>query len=563
MQNLSIYLATLLFLGTMACQNRSNQQEKDKATNDTIQQADTTQKTIREKLNQYVEVKLEADLSKLNNNQRQVLRKMIKAAQAMDGVFWHQAYGTSDSLKTQTDGKAEWRYAQINYGPWDRLADNASFVEGIGPKPAGANFYPPDMSKKAFNQAELPHKNSLYTMLRRNEEGKLKTVWYHEAFKAQHEQAAELLKQASAITRNPSQAEYLNLRAVALLSDQYKSSIRAWMELENNMFNLIIGPIETYEDQLFGYKASNEGMVLIKDQEWSQRLARYAQYLPELQAGLPVPEKFKQEQPGRDAELNAYQIVYYAGGANAGPKTIAKNLPNNADIQNEKGSRRMQLKNAMRAKFDTILEPISRVLIDEEQRSYITFKAFFGCTMFHEVAHGLGLNNTINDKGTVRKALQEHASAIEEGKADILGIHMITELLKQDRLEGNLKDYYTTFMASIFRSVRFGASSAHGKANMIRFNYFKNKGAFKRQENGTYKINYDKMREAIKRLSRKILTIQGKGDYQAAQALVNEQGVIQAQLQKDLNKLDKQGIPVDITFKQGIDVLGLNASGDA
>ncbi len=212
----------------------------------------------------------------------------------------------------------------------------------------------------------------------------------------------------------------------------------------------------------------------------------------------------------------------------------------------------------MRAKFEKILKPISKVLIDKDQRKHITFKGFFGCTMFHEVAHGLGINNTINNKGTVRKALKAHASAIEEGKADILGIYMVTKLIEWGHLEANLKDYYTTFMASIFRSVRFGASSDHGKANMVRFNYFKEKQAFQRQPNGTYKVHYDKMKKAIKNLSAKILQIQGKGDYKAAEKLIREKGKVKTTLRKDLNRLEKRDVPVDIIFDQGLDVLGLD-----
>ena len=328
--------------------------------------------------------------------------------------------------------------------------------------------------------------------------------------------------------------------------------------MKNNDLDIVIGPIETYEDQLFGYKASYEAYVLHKDKDWSDKLTKFAAFLPELQENLPVNEKFKQEKPGTDADLNAYDVIYYAGAANAGGKTIAINLPNDEQVQLQKGTRRLQLKNAMRAKFDKILVPISNILITKEQRKHITFDAFFANTMFHEVAHGLGIKNTINDKGTVRKALKEHASALEEGKADILGLYMVEQLLNKGELDGDIKDYYTTFIASIFRSVRFGAGDAHGVANMIRFNYFKEKGAFERLENGTYKIDYDKTRAAIKSLSQLILTLQGKGDYEAVNQLVEEKGNIGEQLNKDLNRLNEENIPIDVIFEQGTKVLGLD-----
>ena len=325
------------------------------------------------------------------------------------------------------------------------------------------------MSKAEFNEPDSDTKDSEYTLIRRDSAGQLKVVPYAEAYANELKQAAKLLRQAAELAEDPDFAKYLNLRADAFLSNDYRPSDLAWMDMKNNDVDLVIGPIETYEDQLFGYKTAFEAYVLIKDKQWSDRLAKYAQFLPELQRGLPVEDKYKQEMPGANAQLNAYDAVYFAGHSNAGSKTIAINLPNDEYVQLEKGTRRLQLKNAMRAKFDKILRPIADQLIVPEQRENITFDAFFANTMFHEVAHGLGIKNTINNKGTVRAALKEHASALEEGKADILGLYMVTQLFEKGELTtGTLQDYYTTFMASIFRSVRFGASSAHGKANMIR-----------------------------------------------------------------------------------------------
>ncbi|MCB0445069.1 MAG: Zn-dependent hydrolase, partial [Gelidibacter sp.] len=331
----------------------------------------------------------------------------------------------------------------------------------------------------------------------------------------------------------------------------------AWMDMKTNTLDVVIGPIETYEDKLFGNKASYEGYVLIKDQDWSERLARFSSYLPELQKGLPVDEAYKKETPGTDSDLNAYDVVYYAGDCNSGGKTIAINLPNDEEVQLKKGTRRVQLKNAMKAKFDKILMPIADILIDPSQRQHITFDAFFQNTMFHEVAHGLGIKNTINNKGTVRTALQEHASALEEGKADILGLYMVQQLNAKGELTNDFKDNMVTFMASIFRSVRFGAADAHGTANMIRFNFFEEKGAFSRNDDGTYKVNFEKMQSAMEELSNLILTLQGNGDYEGVAKLVAEKGVIPAQLQKDLDRLSVANIPVDVVFEQGVKTLGL------
>jgi hypothetical protein len=446
---------------------------------------------------------------------------------------------------------------RINYGPWDRLNGDQSFVEGIGEKPLGANFYPADMTMDEFDELEDEDKTSLYTMIRRDEEGALKTIWYNEFFNAQVNKAADLLIQASELAEEESLKDYLTLRAEALRTDDYMASDMAWMDMRDNGLDCIIGPIENYEDKLFGYKAAHESYILIKDKEWSQRLERYTSLLPQLQKTLPCDDKYKQEEPGRDSQLAAFDVVYYAGDCNAGSKTIAVNLPNDEEVQLKKGTRRSQLKNAMRAKYDKILVPISKQLIVEDQQANITFDAFFGNTMFHEVAHGLGIKNTINDNGSVREALKETFSPLEEGKADILGLYMVTQLFEIGELtEGKVMDNYVTFLAGIFRSVRFGASSAHGKANMLRFNYFQEMGAFTKTD-GHYRVDFDKMVEATNSLSGLILQLQGDGDRDGVVALMKEKGNIGADLQADLDALGEAGIPVDVVFEQGIEVLGL------
>lgn len=515
--------------------------------------------TIQKRLDQYTPFKLTADMSQLSENQKKMIPLLIDASKAMNDVFWQEAYGDKQKLKDMISDPKVWEFAQINYGPWDRLNENEPFVEGAGKKPAGANFYPTDMTKEEFEASDAEGLKSLYTLVRRDERGELYSVPYHEAFKEQHELAAKKLQQAAELAEDSGFKKYLNLRADALLNDEYQPSDMAWLDMKNNLLDIVIGPIETYEDKLYGYKAAHEAYVLIKDKEWSDRLQKYAKVLPELQENLPVDEAYKQETPGRDSDLNAYDVVYYAGDANAGSKTIAINLPNDEEVQLKKGTRRLQLKNAMRAKYDKILVPIADVLIDKDQRSHITFDAFFGNTMFHEVAHGLGIKNTINGKGTVREALKENASMLEEGKADVLGLFMVSQLRKKDMIEeGSMEDNQVTFLASIFRSIRFGSSEAHGKANLIRFNFFKEMGAFTYDEaTETYSVNFDKMQEATDALSRKILTLQGDGDYEGVQAFMEKYGHIGPQLQKSLDKLSHQSIPVDVTFVQGKDVLGL------
>ncbi|MDH3709907.1 MAG: Zn-dependent hydrolase [Cyclobacteriaceae bacterium] len=520
--------------------------------------ADSVALAMQKKVDKYVAFELTSDLNHLSENQRQMIPILIEASKIMDSLFWYQAYGDRQTLLNSSLGQAAKRFVNINYGPWDRLDANAPFLEDVAPKPAGANFYPADMTKEEFDNSSLPDKNSLYTFLRRNDHGDLITVPYHEQFASQLRRAADLLMEAATLADDPGFKNYLQLRSQALVTDDFQPSDLAWMDMKTNPIDIVIGPIESYEDQLFGTKTSYEAYVLIKDQEWSERLAKYTTVLPELQRGLPVPDQYKKETPGANADLNAYDVVYYAGDCNSGSKTIAINLPNDEEVQLAKGTRRLQLKNAMQAKFDKILVPISQLLIAEDQRKHITFDAFFANTMFHEVAHGLGIKNTIDGSGTVRAALKEHASALEEGKADILGLYMITQLHEKGEIAGDLSDYYTTFLAGIFRSVRFGASSAHGKANMIRFNFFKQYGAFEREAStGHYRVNFDKMQEAMSALSEKILTLQGDGDYQGVAQLVSEMGLINDALQADLDLLEAANIPVDIVFEQGTEHLGL------
>ena len=515
---------------------------------------------LERRIADYATFTLTADLSGLAESDRQMVGVLIEAADIMDDLFWRQAF---------RDGYREWldrlptpearRFAQINYGPWDRLADNTPFIDPIGAKPAGANYYPADMTVAEFEAAELEGKRGLYSLVRRDAVSGLALVPYHEVYAEELTQAAALLRKAAGLATDADFARYLELRADAFLSGEYRESDLAWMDSKTSLVDVVIGPIESYEDQLFGYRAAFEAFVLIKDAEWSERLAKFSAFLPELQRGLPVPDAYKQESPGTDSDLNAYDVVYYAGDSNAGSKTIAINLPNDETVQLEKGTRRLQLKNAMRAKFDKILVPISEELIDPEQRQFITFDAFFANTMFHEVAHGLGIKNTLDGSSTVREALRDYASSIEEGKADVLGLYMISKLHEAGELgDTDLRENYVTFMASIFRSIRFGASSAHGKANMVRFNFFLEAGAFVRDpETGYYRIDFERMNAASDALAREILTLQGDGDYDGAKALTDTQGVIRETLQGDLDSLEAAGIPVDIVFEQGPEVLGL------
>ncbi|PHZ83917.1 dipeptidyl-peptidase 3 family protein [Paremcibacter congregatus] len=506
----------------------------------------------------YTDFTLTSDLSHLSDNQRQMVSLLIDAAKIMDELFWQQTYGDKEALLNSiSDPKAK-AFVLKNYGPWDRLDGDKPFLKGVGEKPLGANFYPADITKEEFEAFDHPDKVGLYSVLRRDEAGKLTVVPYHVIYKAQLTKAADILRQAATLADNPEFKNYLMLRADAIETDNYQPSDFAWMDMKTNPVELVIGAIETYEDMLYGYRAAYETYILIKDPVWSEKLAKFTAVLPELQKGLPVSDAYKAETPGTDSDLNAYDAVYYSGLTNAGSKTIAINLPNDEEVQLKKGTRRLQLKNAMRAKFDKILLPISEQLIAPEQRKHVTFNAFFSNTMFHEVSHGLGIKQTLTGKGPVRLALKDAASSYEEGKADLLGLYMIKKLYEKGEItEGVMMDYYVTFVASIFRSSRFGASSAHGKANMIRFNYFLEKGAFAKNADGYYVVDQEKFVEAMNSLGNILLTIQGDGDYDRAMELLHTKGIMSPTLKADLGRLKAADIPVDVNFIQGKEVLGL------
>jgi hypothetical protein len=513
----------------------------------------------------FVSVPLTADLSGFDAQEQQMIGLLVQAAQVMDSLYWQQAWPDREGLLAKAKDADTRRLIELNYGPWDRMNNDTPFVEGVGARPAGSTYYPVEMTKEEFEASTLADKKSWYTLLRFDAGGKLITVPYHVAYQDDLAKAAALLREAAPLSHDKAFGNYLRMRADALLSDDFQPSDLAWMDMKTNKVDIVIGPIETYEDQLFGYKASYEGMVLIKDVAWSERLAHFAKFLPELQRGLPVPEKYKAERPGSAADLNAYNAIFYAGDANSGAKTIAINLPNDEEVQLKKGTRRLQLENVIHAKFDKILLPIAQQLIAQDQVKNVTFDAFFEDTMFHEVAHGLGIKNTLDGKGTVTQALKEYASSFEEGKADVLGLYLITALSEKGELDkAKLMDGYVTFLAGILRSVRFGAGDSHGKANMVRFHFFEQQGAFSRDPaTGRYRVEFDKMKAAMNALSARLLTIQGDGDYAAAKDMTETMGVISPQLAQDLKKLETAKIPVDVTFEQGLSVLGLDAKAAA
>lgn len=511
---------------------------------------------LKAKVEEYARVELKSDLvNNLNDKEKELVRLFFQVGEITDNLFWKQTFGDKSQLDTITDSYAK-EFAMIQYGAWDRLDNNKPFLAGYGEKPAVCNYYPHDITAEEFDAFEDANKNSWYTVIRRNEDGSLKSVWYHEAYAEEIGRICTLLEKAVTLAEDPGLKNYLEKRIEAFKTDDYLESDLAWMDMKDSKIDFVTGPIESYDDKFQETKASYESFILLKDEARSKDLAKFVSMLPALQKELPCAPEYKTFVPGTSSDLNVYDAVYYAGDCNAGSKTIAINLPNDERVHALKGTRRLQLRNSMKAKFDKILLPIGQLIVTPEQQKYLNFDAFFWNVTFHEVAHGLGVKQTINTNESVDAVMGTEKTSWEEAKADILGLFMVTKLIEMGEITNiTAEDAITTYIAGILRSVRFGAASSHGKANMMCFNYMEKAGAFSRDAKGQYVIDFEKAKEAMNGWAALILQTQGDGNIEFATKYRAENGGITPALQADLNKINEAGIPRDITFIQGVDVL--------
>ena len=505
--------------------------------------------TLKAKVESYAVVEVKSPLyDALSENDKKIVALFREAADIMDGLFWKQTFGDKSLIEALPEGP-EKAYALINYGAWDHLDNNAPFIKGYDQKPLGCQYYPQDMTVEEFEAFDDPDKLSLYTVIRRDENGALKTVWYRDEYKEEIEKVCALLEQAIELTENEGMRNYLVERVKAFRTDNYLASDLAWMDMKDCNMDLVIGPIENYDDHLFEAKAAYEAFILLKDEARSANLAKYVGLLPELQKALPCAPEYKTFVPGTSSDLNVYDAIYYAGDCNAGSKTIAINLPNDERVHAAKGARRLQLYNSMMAKFDKIMAPIGEVLVSEEQQKYLSADAFFWNVTFHEVAHGLGVKQTVNGKGTVDAAMGSEKTTWEEAKADILGLFMVSKLIDMGEITDITKEEsVATFIAGIVRSVRFGFASSHGKANMMCYNYMEDNRAFTRNEEGKYVIDFEKAAEVINSWANLILTTQANGDFEFAQKYSSVNASIRENLAADIEKVNGAGIPRDIVF---------------
>ncbi|RPI06984.1 MAG: hypothetical protein EHM64_00885 [Ignavibacteriae bacterium] len=517
--------------------------------------------TLEQKIARFAPTEISADVAGLSPGDTKALHKIIEAAQLLDPMFLRQVWsGNVERLKkletdSTTEGKELLHYFRINMGPWSLLDNNASFINGAPKeKPAGANYYPEDMSKEEFstwikglNEQERENATGFFYTVRRAAGGHLQVIPYSSEYREWLKPAAALLQEAARSTDNTTLKKFLTARADAFGSNDYYASDVAWMELDAPI-ELTIGPYETYMDELFNYKAAFEVFVTLRDETESAKLEKFSGYLQEIENNLPFDAKYRNPKLAALSPIRVVDVIYAAGEGNRGVQTAAFNLPNDERVIREKGSKRVMLKNMQEAKFNKILLPISKLVLAQDQQADVSFNAFFTHILAHELMHGLGPHNiSVNGKETnVRQELKELYSAIEEAKADITGLFALQFLIDRGLLEKRMEqEMYTTFLASMFRSVRFGVNEAHGKGVAIQFNVLTDAGAIRMNEPaGTFSIDMLKIKDAVKKLTGDILTIEAEGSYEKAQALIQKYAVVRPAMQRGLEKLGS--LPIDI-----------------
>jgi len=516
--------------------------------------------SLAAKIRRFAPTILTANTTRLSPGDRQALLKIVAAAKYYDPLFLRQIWSGNEALlqKLRADksplGLLRLHYFMINKGPWSQLDGHEPFIEGVPPRPPQANFYPDDMTKDEFNAwlntlspEEKERATGYFYTIRRDAGGKLKAVPYSEEYREFLDPAAKLLREAAALTTNKTLKDFLNKRAAAFASNDYYDSDVAWMDLDAPI-DVTIGPYETYEDELFGYKAAFEAYVTLRDQAESAKLAKFSQYLQEIENNLPIDPKYRNPKLGSASPIRVVNEVFSSGEGNSGVQTAAFNLPNDERVVKEKGSKRIMLKNVQDAKFNKILIPISRVVLDPAQQKALAFEAFFTHILMHELMHGLG-PHSINVGGqatTVRLQLKDQYSAIEEAKADMTGLWALQYLIDKGVIDKSMQvTLYTTNLASMFRSVRFGITEAHGRGVAMQFNYLTDEGAIKfNAQNGTFSVDETKIRDAVRKLTHELMTIEAEGSYEKAKALLDKYAVIRPQMKSALDRL--KSVPVDI-----------------
>ncbi len=501
------------------------------------------------------EVELSADLSELTNNQKQMIKIFIKASKYIDSIFFYENLGNYKQILSSIEDTVLRKKFINNFGPWDRFKDNKPFIEGVGKKPLGANFYPKDMSKMEFHEFEQECKESHYTFIRRDSAGNLMCIPYNYIFKEQIDSISKLLNNAADLAENLNFSYYLNQRALGLQTDSYYKSDSIWVNLKNNKLDFVIGPIYVLEDKLLNLKAEHQSYVLVKETEWTQKMKKYNKWLKFLQKAIPVPEKYRAEEPGENSSIVIYNAIYYGGSGKSGGTMISIMYPLEPEIQMEQGVKNVQFKNIIEYKFKAVTEPISKVILKKNQKKHVSEDAFFMNTILYEMANSLGIRNTINDKGTVRNALKDYYTISDYIKNYSLILFLAEKLYEVGEIEHDLKENYFTFVVNLVRLIRFGYENDYAVANLVCYNYLVENKAIKYNNNGYIIIDYDKMKKNIEKLIKKIIIMQGNGDYNGLKEFISNHKNFDQNLIKIINKLNKNEIPTDMYMIQGEDIL--------
>lgn len=545
-------LILVLSISLFSCNNNSNN------TTNIIDEEPIVERTIKQKILQWKEIELVADVSSLNDNDKEILRLFIQVSDIIDGLFWKQSfYGDKEKFLNSFSDKDSLLYAQINYGPWDRLDGRNSFVKSYERKPLGANFYPQDVKYLPFISYQAEGKLSAYSLITRDNNGDLSVEPYNKVYTTELFKMSVLLKKASDLTYNTSFAEYLTARANALLSNNYYESEVLWMNVKNNKIDFLVGPVETHEDNFLHIKAAFEGYLLLKDEELSSKIQHYADLIGDFHKCIPCDESYKLEEKAINADFGVYNIINYSGYANAGGKNISINRPYDLQVLKEYGSKKLQFKNVMEAKFNSILLPIANIMMDASQAELINSDIFFESNVLYEIAEQLGYHKTLDNK-IIKDELKDYYTIIEKIRSDIVRLFLVPELYKAGQIsDDDIEKHYITYVSNLFRIVRLGDAEAQAKADMVIFNYLQKNKAIIRTAEGKYKVETSNMKKFVLELTTLIHSIEENGDYAKAKELVTNKGYIKDELKQDLFKIQEAGIPIDIRFKQGVEVLGL------
>jgi hypothetical protein len=549
---------SLLLINTIAACSRDDTPAVPAATPASAP-ADPAVAELTRKIARFAPTEISADLSQLPASERTALMHLVRAAQVMDALFLQQVWAGNeatlfDLIRDESPlGKARLHYFLINKGPWSRLDHNETFVSGAPAKPPSANFYPAGATKAeverwlaSLSAAEKARATGFFTTIRRGPDGRFVAVPYSQEYQGALVIAAEHLREAARATAEPTLRAFLEARADAFISNDYYASDVRWMELDASV-EPTIGPYEVYEDEWFNYKAAFEAFITVKDQSESEKLQKFAGALQDIENNLPIDPKYRNPKLGALAPIAVVNTVFSSGDANRGVQTAAFNLPNDERVIREKGSKRVMLKNNQEAKFQKVLVPISKVALAGPDQANVAFDAFFTHILMHELMHGLGPHDIVvaGRQTTVRQELMETYSTIEEAKADVSGLFALQRLVDQGQLDKTLeRTMYTTFLASAFRSIRFGINEAHGRGQAIQVNYLLDRGAFVVNSDGTFAVDATKIREAVTALTRDIMTLQAEGSYTKAKALMDTLGTIRPEVKVVLDRLTN--VPVDI-----------------